>query len=63
MKHITVTFKSGRYAVFSLTTEKVIEIQNRMFKATGQIQLLIFDEIIINLYEVESITFNEKEEE
>jgi len=63
MKHITVTFKSGSYAIFDMPLNEWNYINNLMLKATGQIQFLVLNNLVINLYEIECIEAKEKKEQ
>ena len=63
MKKIVITFKSGRYVVFDMPSSEWNYINNLMLKAAGQIQLLVLNNIVINLYEVENIEAKEKKEQ
>ena len=61
--NITVTFKSGRFITFTISSVIFAELISKMTNAISQIQLLTFDQMVINLYEVESIVAIEKKEQ
>jgi len=61
--NITVTFKSGRFITFTISSVIFAELISKMTNAISQIQLLTFNQMVINLYEVESIVAIEKKEQ
>ena len=63
MKRIVVNFKSGRYIIFDMPDSEWLYINKMMLEAKGQIQLLVFNQLVINLYEVENIEAKEKKEQ
>ncbi|HMG15800.1 MAG TPA: hypothetical protein VK590_10150 [Saprospiraceae bacterium] len=63
MKRIVVNFKSGRYIIFDMPDSEWLYINKMMLEAKGQIQLLVFNQLVINLYEVECIEAKEKKEQ
>jgi len=63
MKRIVATFKSGRETAFYLSDTHCNDVLLKMINASSKVQLLIFENIVINLDEVEHLSIGDIKKE